>query len=94
MHALPSRKITTKQPRTHWRDYAEYLAWSRLQIPPAELPLLANDQDASRLKLELRILSACDETITGRFTQKKFHRLDLSAKLCIVKQSLITALDV
>ena len=39
MDALPSRKRSRRRTRTSWRNYVEDLAWSRLGIPPAKLPL-------------------------------------------------------
>ena len=47
------RKRPRGRPRTRWRDYAEDLAWLRLGIPPAELPLVAGDRDAWRSQLKL-----------------------------------------
>ena len=46
MDALPSGKRPRGRPKTRWRNYAEDLAWSRLGIPQAELPLAAGDRDA------------------------------------------------
>ena len=43
MDTLPGSKRPRRRPRTRWRDYAEDLAWSRLGIPRAELPLVAKD---------------------------------------------------
>ena len=48
MNALPSGKKPRGRLRTRWRNYVEDLAWSRLGIPPAELPLAAGDRDAWR----------------------------------------------
>ena len=53
MNALPSGKRPRGQPRTQWRNYVKDLAWSRLGIPPAKLPLVAGDQDAWKSQLEL-----------------------------------------
>ena len=53
MDAVPSGKRPRGQPRTRWRNYVEDLAWSRLGIPPAKLPLVAEDRDAWRCQLEL-----------------------------------------
>ena len=39
MNALPSGKKNREHPRTRWRNYVEKLAWSRLGIPQAKLPL-------------------------------------------------------
>ena len=39
--------------RPSWQNYVEDLAWSRLGIPPAELPLVAGDRDAWRSQPEL-----------------------------------------
>ena len=39
--------------RTRWWNYAKDLAWSRLGISPAELPLVAKGRDAWRSQLEL-----------------------------------------
>ena len=44
--ALPSGKRPRWRPRTGWRNYVENLAWSRLGIPPAELPLVTAGRDA------------------------------------------------
>ena len=41
------------RPRTRWRDYVEDLSWSRLGIPAEHLSFVAEDQDASRIQLEL-----------------------------------------
>ena len=38
--AFPSGKRLRGRPRTRWRDYAKDLAWSRLEIPTAELRYL------------------------------------------------------
>ena len=51
MDALPSGKRGGGRPRTRWRNYVENLAWSRLRIPPVELPLVAGDRDAWRSQL-------------------------------------------
>ena len=53
MDALPSGKRPIGRPRTRWHNYVEYLAWSCLGIPAAELPLVAGDRDAWRSQLEL-----------------------------------------
>ena len=53
MNALTSIKRPRGQPRTCWQNYIEDLAWSRLGIPPAKLPLVARDRDAWRSQLEL-----------------------------------------
>ena len=57
MDGLPSGKKPRRrnyvEPRTRWRNYVEDLAWSRLGIPPAKLPLVAGDRDAWRSQLEL-----------------------------------------
>ena len=37
------------RPRTRWRDYAEYLSWSRLGIPAEHLSFVAEDRDTWRL---------------------------------------------
>ena len=52
-NALPSDKRPRERPRTRWRNYVENLAWSRLENPPAKLPLVAGDRDAWRFQLEL-----------------------------------------
>ena len=41
MDALPSDKRPRGRLRTGWRNYVKELAWSRLGIPPAKLPLVA-----------------------------------------------------
>ena len=43
MNALPRGKRPRGRPRTCWRNYVEDLAWSRLGIPPAKLPLVAGE---------------------------------------------------
>ena len=48
MDALPSGKKRRGRPRTRSQNYIEDLAWSRLGIPPAQLPLVAGDLDAWR----------------------------------------------
>ena len=53
MDAFPSGKRSSGRPRTRWRNYVKDLAWSRLGIPPAKLPLVAGDRDACRSQLEL-----------------------------------------
>ena len=53
MDALSCDKGPRGRPRTRWRNYVEDLAWSRLGIPPAKLPLVAGDRDAWRSQLEL-----------------------------------------
>ena len=53
MDALPSDKRPRDRPRTHWQNNAKDLAWSRLRIPPAQLPLVAEDWNAWRFQLEL-----------------------------------------
>ena len=53
MDALPHGKKPRGRPRTRWRNYVKDLAWSRLGIPPAKLPLVAEDRDAWRSQLEL-----------------------------------------
>ena len=45
MDALPTGKSPRGRPRTRWRNYVRNLAWSRLGIQPAKLPLVAGDQD-------------------------------------------------
>ena len=40
MTALPSGKKPRERPRTRWWKYVEDLAWSSLEISPAELPLV------------------------------------------------------
>ena len=52
MGALPSDKRPRGQTRTHWQNYVEDLAWSRLGIPPVKLLLVAGDQDAWRFQSE------------------------------------------
>ena len=51
MDALPIGKRPKGQPKTRWRNYVEDLR--RLGIPPAELPLVAEDRDAWRSQLKL-----------------------------------------
>ena len=51
--ARPNGKRPRGRPRTRWRNYVEDLARSRLEIPPAKLPLVAGDRDAWRSQLEL-----------------------------------------
>ena len=53
MNALPSGKRLRGRPRTRWRNYVKHLAWSRLEIPPVELSLVAGDRDTWRFQLEL-----------------------------------------
>ena len=53
MDAIPSCKRPQVQPRTCWQNYVEDLAWSCLGIPPAELLLIAGDQDAWRSQFKL-----------------------------------------
>ena len=53
MDALPSRKSPRGRPRTRWQKHVEDLAWSRLGIPRAKLPLVAGDRNAWRFQLEL-----------------------------------------
>ena len=53
MDALPSGKRPRGRPRTRWQNYVEDLAWSRLGIPPAKLPLIEGGWDAWRSQLEL-----------------------------------------
>ena len=53
MDALPSGKRPRGRPKTRWRNYVEDLAWSRVEIPPAELLLVAKDRNAWRSQLEL-----------------------------------------
>ena len=53
MDALPSSKRPRGRPLTRWRNYVEDLAWSRLEISPAKLPLVAGDRDAWNFQLEL-----------------------------------------
>ena len=53
MNALPSGKRPRGRPRTRWRNYVKDLAWSRLEIPPAELLLVSKDRDAWRSQLDL-----------------------------------------
>ena len=45
MDTFRSGKRARGRPRIHWRNYLEDLAWSRLGIPPAKFPLVA-DRDA------------------------------------------------
>ena len=52
MDALPSGKRPRWRPKTRCQIYAEDLAWSRLGIPPTELPLVAGDWNAWRSQLE------------------------------------------
>ena len=53
MDALPSGKRPKRRPRARWRNYVEDLAWSRLGISLAKLPLVAGDRDTWRSQLEL-----------------------------------------
>ena len=53
MDALLSGKRPRRRARTRWRNYVEDLAWSRLGISPAELPLVAGDRNAWKSQLEL-----------------------------------------
>ena len=46
-------KRSRGQPKSCWRIYAKNLAWSRLEMPPAELLLVARDRDAWRFQLKL-----------------------------------------
>ena len=41
--ALPSAKKLRGRPRTRWQNYVEDLAWSRLEISPSKLILVAGD---------------------------------------------------
>ena len=50
---LQVTKGTRGQPRTHWQNYVEDLAWSHFGIPPAKLPLAVGDWDAWRFQLKL-----------------------------------------
>ena len=50
-HAVPLQRPRPNRPQG--RNYVEDLAWSRLGIPPAKLPLVAGDRDAWRSQLEL-----------------------------------------
>ena len=52
MDALPSGKWPRGRHRTRWLNYVEDLAWSRLRISPAKLPLIAGDRDAWRSQFE------------------------------------------
>ena len=36
-------RCPTSEQQTYWRNYVEDLAWSRLGIPRAKLPLIAKD---------------------------------------------------
>ena len=49
--SFESQKAYRGQPRTYWWNYVEDLAWSRLGILPAKLPLVAGDRDAWRSQL-------------------------------------------
>ena len=51
--SIPTGRRPRGRPRTRWRDYAEYLSWSRLGIPAEHLSFVAEDRDAWRLQLEL-----------------------------------------
>ena len=51
--SIPIGRRPRGRPRTRWRDYAEYLSWSRLGIPAEHLSFVAEDRDAWRLQLEL-----------------------------------------
>ena len=51
--ALLIGKRRGRRPRTRGWNYVEDLAWSRLGIPPAKLPLVAGDRDACKSQLEL-----------------------------------------
>ena len=53
MDALPSGKGPKGRPRTLWRNYVKDLAWLRLKILPAKLPLVAGNRDAWRSQLQL-----------------------------------------
>ena len=53
MAGLQSCKRPRGRPSSRWRNYVEDLAWSRLGIPPAKFPLVAEDRDAWRSQLEL-----------------------------------------
>ena len=48
MVVLESGKRPRGRPRIRWRDCAKDLAWSRLAIPPAELPIVVKDQGVCR----------------------------------------------
>ena len=53
LNAFMVGKRPRGRPRTRWRDNVEDLAWSRLGVPPSELPMVAKDRDAWRFQLEL-----------------------------------------
>ena len=46
-------KRPKERSNTRGRNYVKDLAWSRLGIPPAKLPLVAGDRDAWRSQLKL-----------------------------------------
>ena len=51
--ALPRDQRSRGRLRARWRNYVKDLAWSRFEILPAELPLIAGDGDAWRFQLKL-----------------------------------------
>ena len=53
MDILPSGKRPRGQPRTCWQNYAEYLAWSRLEILPVSLLQVAGGWDAWKSQFQL-----------------------------------------
>ena len=67
--ALLSGKRPRGQPRTRWRNYVEDLARSRLEIPPAKLPLVAGDRNAWRSQLELLPTQHTKNKPTKKYTR-------------------------
>ena len=63
MDALPSSKRSRGQPITRWQNYVEDLAWLRLGVSPAELPLVAGDRDVG---------AAAPATLEGQPDKRKF----------------------
>ena len=53
LFSTPNGRRPRGRPRTRWRDYIEDLGWSRLEIPPEELPPIAEDRDLWKSQLEL-----------------------------------------
>ena len=71
MNDFPSGKRPRGRPRTSWRNYVKDLAWWRLGIPLAELPLYYLQ--------EIEMLgdsnSAAPATAKGQASKKKYTKL-------------------
>ena len=71
MDALPRGKSPRGRPQTRWRNYVEELAWSRLGILPAKLPLVARRSGC----LEIPTRAAAPATPKGQACKGKYTEL-------------------